>query len=72
MSLPTDLANDFTNPADEVPDSSFVPEADAAFDTDPLTDATANASSGGIPVAVWIGVGVTAVAIVGGVLAFAK
>jgi len=39
MSLPTDLAADLTNPADEIPDSQFVPEADPALDADPLADA---------------------------------
>lgn len=43
MSLPTDLAADLTNPADEIPDSQFVPEADPAFDADPLADATGSA-----------------------------
>jgi hypothetical protein len=73
MSLPTELANDYTNPADEVPDSAFTPEADTAFDTDPLTDATAGAASGGgVSVGVLIGVGVAAVAVVGGIMMFAK
>lgn len=47
MSLPTDLAADLTNPADEVADSQFVPEADPAFDADPLTDATASTETKG-------------------------
>lgn len=41
MSLPADLAADFTSTADEIPESDFVPEADPEFDADPLISLTA-------------------------------
>ncbi len=37
MALPTDLLNDFTNSADEIPDTEYVVENDPTFDEDPLT-----------------------------------
>jgi protein-S-isoprenylcysteine O-methyltransferase Ste14 len=53
MSLPTEVAGDFTDPADEVPDAAFVTEADPAFDADPLTDATATVAPAASKM--WIG-----------------
>ncbi len=69
MSLPTDLAADLTNPADEIPDASFATEADPVFDADPLADAMVGApaaAASGLSVGAWIGIGVAAAAVVGG------
>ncbi len=75
MSLPTDLANDYTNPADEIPATEYAVEADPAFDSDPLTDATGIAAptstpSSGLSTGAIVGISVAAVAVIGGAVAF--
>ena len=69
MSLPTDLESDFTNPADEIPTSAYEPEADPAFDADPLVDATgveAKADSGMSTGAI-VGISIASVAVLGAI-----
>jgi uncharacterized membrane protein len=44
MALPTDLLNDFTNSADEIPDTDYVVENDPTFDEDPLTTISSTTS----------------------------